>query len=371
MDPAVTIGIVTHNRVSYLPEALESAFAQGDSVLEIVVVDDGSSDGTKEYLQSLSNPKIQAILLERNQGRPTARNAAIAAMKGAALIWLDDDDVLPPDAVALQLLCLRKHPHADIICGNHMQCDKNLVRQKVNNTFIVRPELVLMELTHQNIIPNGGTLIRKSVFDRIGKYNTDILFRAEDYDFWARAAVAGCSIIHNNEVVYLFRCHDNNLSNPEAMRDQSKYQCQILTYILNSTPLERIYPILSWKTDPQLAAAQALLLAAWVYFGHNADDMALETIELSEKFRFTETSRVMKAFLYRAMGRFEEAADCFGALVTDADPKYLKMFVKVGAPRGSVAAAEEARKRKEHEKGKNAHELAPFVGHRSTNATDL
>ena len=115
----VTIGIITYNRKDLLKESLRSALDQKTSVpFEILIIDDGSTDGTEEMLATLfKDSRIRYLKLKQNVGRPVARNIGIKNMLGNCLIWLDDDDALPDGALDSQVKCLQKNPEVDVVYG--------------------------------------------------------------------------------------------------------------------------------------------------------------------------------------------------------------------------------------------------------------
>lgn len=97
--PRVSIGIPTRNRLEYLKLALDSARAQTYSNLEIVVSDNLSNDGTREYLKSLTDARVRCLLQEENLGMVGNFNACLRAASGDLFLMLSDDDLLEPDAI--------------------------------------------------------------------------------------------------------------------------------------------------------------------------------------------------------------------------------------------------------------------------------
>ncbi len=344
--PQVTIGIVTYNRLRYLPTAINSAISQGDTVCEILVVDDGSTDGTSQYVKSLNNPKIRCIS-QANGGRPFARNTVVRNMKGDFLIWLDDDDKFTDNAVKSQLDCLESHPTADIIYCDHVKCDSNLSPQIVTPSADVEEGQMLMRLVYENVIPNGGAFIRKSVFDKVGAYveYEDKTYRTEDHELFSKAAIAKCKFVHNPSPIYHFRFHANNLANPQIIHDQSRSHCLIVQKILKNSNIEDVFPILPWQEKPNESGVAAMGMLAKIFFDHGDDESALECLDYSEQFMSTQRARLMKAYVLRSMGRYKESSDLFAEIGTELDKDLSYLNVEVGALRGSAAIAEEARKR--------------------------
>ena len=97
--PTVTIGIPTYNRLEYLKLAVRSALAQTYSALEIVISDNNSSDGSNSYLQSLTDPRIRALIQTADRGMVGNFNACLDAARGDFFLLLSDDDVLEPEAI--------------------------------------------------------------------------------------------------------------------------------------------------------------------------------------------------------------------------------------------------------------------------------
>lgn len=338
----ITVGIVTHNRVRYLKEAVESVLSQQSYVEEIIVVDDASADGTREYLSRLNEPKLHVIYREKNGGRSASRNEVVKAMKGDWLLWLDDDDTLTPDAIETQLECLKNHPEAEIIGGNYTECDEMLRPIKPRDHRIVPREQLLMHLVFENILPNGGVMLRREVFDKVGLYNTEFP-RSQDYEFWVRAALADCRFIQHEKRIYNVRMHRGNLANPANIRRQSELQCRILRYMLENATLERIFPTLDWRANAGPSAAEALGIVAKVFFDHGDDEAALDCIKQAEQFHPSEGALLIKAFILRALNRTDEATEAFANAVVGLNPSLKSFLVELGAPRGSAAVAERAK----------------------------
>src|SRR3989442_9020007 len=112
--PSVSAIIPTHDRPHLLPRAVESARAAGTDV-EIIVVDDASTDETAEVCRNLSD--IKYVRVERNQGVAGARNIGLFASTAEYVAFLDDDDLRLPDSLDLQVAALEANPEAGFVCG--------------------------------------------------------------------------------------------------------------------------------------------------------------------------------------------------------------------------------------------------------------
>ncbi len=117
--PLVSVVITTFNTGRYLPETLESVFAQSHANYEIIVVDDGSTDDTPERARAYAS---RITLIEReHEGLGPARNAGLALATGDYVAFLDSDDVWEPDALRIQLEVARQHPESGLVVGDGVE----------------------------------------------------------------------------------------------------------------------------------------------------------------------------------------------------------------------------------------------------------
>ncbi len=126
MNAKISIVIPTFNRSYYLEKTIASIQNQGFDNYEIAVVDDGSTDDTKEKMNRLSqaNEKIRYFYQE-NSGRATARNLGIENSTGEWLLFLDSDDLLTEDALLFLAEKIRDYPQAEMIGGTYIEVDEN------------------------------------------------------------------------------------------------------------------------------------------------------------------------------------------------------------------------------------------------------
>ena len=342
--PKVSVGIVTYNRASYLAEALESVRKQSPLPFETIVVNDGSSDETAEFLAKVQGtfPENGLIVknLSKNGGRPTARNKIVEAMNGDYLLWLDDDDTLDQNAIELAMTDIDNNPNADIIHGNVTVCDEFMKPLGLRQLRAVPREELLLHLVHENIISNNGTIIRRSLFNRVGLYNPEFP-RGQDYEFFARAALAKAEFYHNGRSTCNIRQHRTNQSNPLETRHQSAQQCAIIKTILTTAQLSDIFPQLDWTKQPQESVAQSLATLARIFFDHNDGEAALELIETALKYSASNTLQLMRAFYLRSLSRFEESSNLFADVIANLESTLAPLNVIVGTSRGSARVAEE------------------------------
>lgn len=217
--PVVSVVVPAYNAAAHLAECLASVQAQaGDVALEILVVDDGSTDGTAAVAKSCAG--VHLIRLASNGGPSRARNAAIAAARGEFIAFLDADDLWPPDSLAARIEMLQGHPGAALAFGDCRQFDEHGTRAR---TLFESGRLgtaawghggtvpgAYMRLLQDNFITTGSVLVRRAVLSEVGGFAEDLRL-VEDLELWLRIAcqhaIAWCPA-----VCLLRRRHTGNLS---------------------------------------------------------------------------------------------------------------------------------------------------------------
>jgi glycosyltransferase involved in cell wall biosynthesis len=180
-----------------LKRAVRSALDQTWRDLEIIVVDDGSPDGTAVYLASLDEPQLRRIELRDNRGGSHARNEGIKEATGAFLAFLDDDDTWEPEKIRKQLEALEREK-ADL-CHTGINCFNSRGRFIKYVYMTPRYDDLYKSMMNDNFF--GGTssiLVRKSVAEKAGGFDTN-LPALQDWDFYIRLMKAGCPVCSINE----------------------------------------------------------------------------------------------------------------------------------------------------------------------------
>jgi len=179
----VSVVIPTFNRRALVREAVASVCAQRDVACEILVVDDGSSDGTAAALREEFGTRLR-VLDTPNRGVAAARNLGVAASSGELIAFLDSDDLWLPDKVAAQVALFTSHAQAEI-CQTEEIWLRNGVR--VNPCAHHRkPSGDIFEASLRLcLISPSAVVLRRSLFERVGGFD-ETLPACEDYDLWLR-----------------------------------------------------------------------------------------------------------------------------------------------------------------------------------------
>ena len=190
-QPLVSVEMATYNAERFIKKAIESVLAQTYQNFELLIVDDGSTDGTKERVASYSDSRIRYIY-QPHRNCASARNRAITEAKGEYIICVDSDDFIGPDYIEKMVACAVKHPGVDYFYPAKF----TLVDESGNPTGQLWEYLDFSD--NRNLpaflfdkgygpVPNPGSLIRKSLFERVGLYEE--LDTVEDFVFLCRNAL--------------------------------------------------------------------------------------------------------------------------------------------------------------------------------------
>jgi len=186
--PTVSVIIPVFNGVTFVTRAIESVLHQTVVDLELIVVDDGSTDETASLVQAIKDPRLR-YLHQQNQGPSVARNNGIRVATGEWIAFLDSDDYWLPTKLAAQLDRARQMPDAGLIyCGaSYLDPAGNLI----DDMPALVEGHVLPELLLNNCV-SGGTssaALRRDLLDAIGPFD-ESMSCCEDWDLWLRAANA-------------------------------------------------------------------------------------------------------------------------------------------------------------------------------------
>jgi glycosyltransferase involved in cell wall biosynthesis len=198
--PSVSVIIPTHRRPNLLPRAVASAQAAGRNV-EVVVVDDASTDETAEVCQSLTG--ITYIRLDHNRGVAGARNAGLVKSRGEYITLLDDDDTRLPDSLVAQIEALEREPHAGLIYGRALLGDQEGTPGKGSYPSELPEGDIFWELLTRNFIPCGSVVFRRSCLTRVGLLDERIP-GLDDWDLWVRMAEA-LPVLSSPEPIVVWR----------------------------------------------------------------------------------------------------------------------------------------------------------------------
>lgn len=183
---SVSVVIPVYNRADLLPRSIESVLAQTTPAREILVVDDGSSDGSADVASRYGG--MVQVIRQQNQGVAAARNAGIRAACGEWVAFLDADDALLPQAIESNLACAKAHPAAGVIYGDAAVVDPDGSQQCL---FLEgKPPAegwVFDRLLNSGFINCSAVMVRRQALLEVGLFRAGMR-HAEDYELWLRLA---------------------------------------------------------------------------------------------------------------------------------------------------------------------------------------
>ena len=206
VPPAVSIVIPTRNRRRLLPAAIDSVLAQRDTTFEVIVVDDGSTDDTPVYLAAIAAPPIRTLRLEPAGGGSRARNVGLDDVRAPFVMFLDDDDILWPGALATLSGALRAEPSAVAAVGARWDWfTEEQYERRDAHPRRARTRVVFDELLFGWSAPSGQVLYRADIVRQVGGYRSDFT-TCEDRGLWLRIARHG-PVVLRPEIVMTYRWH--------------------------------------------------------------------------------------------------------------------------------------------------------------------
>jgi glycosyltransferase involved in cell wall biosynthesis len=206
----MSVVIPTYNRAALLPAAIASVRAQAHPALELIVVDDGSTDDTAAVLQARDD--VDVFVRQTNAGPAAARNAGIRRARGEWIGFLDSDDVWTPDALRLHAQAVAEKGVQPIVLGESRF--ENLDGSAPDAAQLPPVEVPGVSAERRRYLLQchlGSALFQRCVFDEIGLLDESLRFR-EDREFFQRTQTAGISMLRHESMVHVIRLHDRNMT---------------------------------------------------------------------------------------------------------------------------------------------------------------
>lgn len=205
MENIVSVIIPTYNRANYITDALDSVKAQTYRPVEVVVVDDGSTDDTiavvKKWIDEYSTSDLSAQLVEQaNAGAPAARNHGIEVSRGKWVKFLDSDDILHPDCLSSQVVSLADLPKQSIVFGDDGYMDSGGRNKRPNKYSRPSAQETSFEYLLHHIVRTPTPLHRRKLLEDVGGFREDVR-KGQEGDLHLRLALNGCTFVYEPGVV--------------------------------------------------------------------------------------------------------------------------------------------------------------------------
>jgi glycosyltransferase involved in cell wall biosynthesis len=245
--PAFSVVMAAYNSALTIGEAIESVRCQTRSDWELVVVDDGSHDGTADVAEAFGDPRVRVVRTTGNRGPGAARNRGIALAQAPLVCTLDSDDLWLPRYLDTMARTLDSNPAAAVACTDAWVLDQTTgrVRKKSAMAFLDPPdplpddaETFLAELLRRNFIYNSVAARRESLL-AVGGYD-ERLWIGEDWELWLRLAAAGLRFVRVPQLLAVYRQRADSLmtSHPERLIEA---KCEVYRVVAEE-----------WEASPEL-----------------------------------------------------------------------------------------------------------------------
>ena len=257
--PAVSVIMPAYNVDAYIDAAIDSVRRQTFTDLELVIVDDGSTDRTYEVARRHAEADRRLRLIQQeNGGLSAARNTAMRHSTAPLVAILDSDDLWTPTYLETQLAIIESDPGIDILTGNAWVLGGPRDREPARPYPDPRPQPDLISILADELSVFVMSVFRRRVSDVIGNFD-ESLRTNEDYDFWVRAAIAGFRFARNDRPLGYYRRREDSLSADDIrmlrgiIRVYTKHRPALLYY----RPALDILDLQIKRFEAELIAAEA------------------------------------------------------------------------------------------------------------------
>jgi len=217
--PAVSVVIATYNRARFLPETVESVLKQSLRDFELIVVDDGSTDGTSEGLKTYGD-RLR-LFYQENRGPSAARNLGVRHARGRWIAIQDSDDVCLPDQLEVLLDYAEKNPHLGMVFANGAylggpEHKRDTIIPREKSSRLARDGVRLVDLFEKSIVRLQAALISREAFLAIGGLDEELRI-CMDLDLSFRLFMR-YPVAYLDRVVFLYRKHGGNIGQDQERR---------------------------------------------------------------------------------------------------------------------------------------------------------
>jgi len=239
--PQVSVIIPTYNRAHVLGEAIESVLAQTYDDLELIVVDDGSQDGTRDVVASYSSRLT--YLYQENRGVSAARNRGIEQARGSYLSFLDSDDLWLKEKLYLQMECMKEQPEI-LICYTDEIWIRKGVRVNQMKKHRKYSGMIFEYCLPLCIVSPSSVLINRQLLDEVGVFD-ETLEVCEDYDLWLRISARYPIQFIEKPLIVKRGGHEDQLS--KKGKGQDRFRIKALVKLLKEDYISPHQRELAWR----------------------------------------------------------------------------------------------------------------------------
>jgi len=245
----VSVVLPTYNHAKYLKHSIESVLNQSYAPLELIIINDGSNDKTRELLRDYENTPSVTIIHQKNAGLPNALNRGFAIAKGEFLTWTSADNFYEETSIQTMVDFLESNEEIGVVYGNYFAINQSGQKLTASDSWrsydrnLADPAVVNLpeEARFFKRIPVNSVgpqfLYRASSAWIVGKYSDTP--GIEDYDFWSRMEIiTKFKRLPTSQALYSYRVHDESISGQLKKDHQMKKTIGVMVRISNERFLE-------------------------------------------------------------------------------------------------------------------------------------
>jgi glycosyltransferase involved in cell wall biosynthesis len=264
-SPLISVIIPTKNRGQFIADAIQSVLTQTWRELELIIVDDGSTDNTRDIVASFGDPRLNYSWQE-TAGRSMARNNGASRAQGKFLAFLDSDDAYLQNTLELHLTAMNRLPKPGMVIGGYEYTDEKGCSLGVRRPWLSDGDLGPKGWLFDCYATPSSILLDRAWFERAGGFDQNFEI-AEDWDLGLRLANAGCPMRWTSAIVYRYRIHgDNSIRNVTARKADAE---RVIDKFFSSPDLTSELR----SIEPQ-AKAWVALIAAGRYYAAGYENIA-------------------------------------------------------------------------------------------------
>jgi glycosyltransferase involved in cell wall biosynthesis len=286
----VSVVVTSYNVAPYLSSAVESALRQSYRQLEVLVVDDGSSDGSLESLSGIHDPRLELFALP-HQGPAATLNAGLERASGEFIAFLDGDDLYAERNLECQLAVLHNHPDVDLtFCRSRMIAEDGSDLGPTTR-YLARP-ISFDDLLTDNVIGNGSAVVvRSAAIETAGPYDTQ-LGACYDLDLWLRIArLRSGNVRALPDVLLYYRRRPGQLTGSRQLMERNWWQLIEKMRALEPEAIARL---------GRRAASNMYRFLAYICYERGATGEALALVGRSVRYAPRHSLAVRRTYLLLA-----------------------------------------------------------------------
>jgi glycosyltransferase involved in cell wall biosynthesis len=226
-QPLVSVVMPTFNTLEFISQAVDSILIQSHKNIELIIVDDGSTDGTQDYIMALKDVRINYHRFESNRGVIFARNYAISLAKGQFIALMDSDDISDPDRIRIQLEYMNRND-LDVCGAFNKTLNSKTGKIRFKKSFQDDVDLKALLTIYCSVC--NPVMMMRSHIAKNHLYSEDFK-HAEDYAYWCDIARSGVKMANVPQPLLTYRVHDSQISQMRKMEAGLSFQKARTNYV--------------------------------------------------------------------------------------------------------------------------------------------